>query len=701
MGLADIIYMIQDNDRRTDPENPNSDFLPYYPDQIPVFDQNNVTPLIDGNTYALDLFNEIKALEANRNNGTSIGSNQRIYVSNWLFGIDCKVNGVTFRSLLEKAANEGVDVRLLLWVSDTQIKLDNTIEFTGESIPFTDVGRDNIKTGNRLRQNLNLENKVIFNTLSHLYGSCHNKLVLLAEKNASGERGLAYTGGIDFADSRMTDRRHFYNFYHNDRDDSDPDNDINRVINCWHDAQVKLEGPATWPAFEFFKSMWNELVSDRETLESKHISVYKGGIPGQETYETEVAGFENTIKIWLKDNFYYAVPQHAVKFDAADVITPGIPAESKNIVQSLRTVPNTLQLTWQSANRIFPAIGGHTLETIPNGIYEIQLAFKVAISKAREYIYIENSVIYSRDILTYIRNAITAEENLKVIFLTATSSNVAKFTSPLTEHNYYLHRYLFDGLEDDEKERIMVYKSSSYYIHSKIMIIDDKFALIGSANFANRSLYCDFEHSIAFIDNDGYDSVKQLRIDLWAEHFRISENEKTQLADINEALHIWNETWGTAGASFKLPFYATSSYTDLTEELDRYEDIEVRASLFPLRLFTRDTDGNRLPLPGPVGKADSGEDGFLEDSNLPEDSSIDLRGGWVYIISGPGAGAFFYIFSHEGHRIYFDRAAPSPFDNTNIYLLLYPVINPVVIYEPAEDFAFTRSQELEEIGELP
>ncbi|MEO6443969.1 MAG: phospholipase D-like domain-containing protein [Gemmatimonadaceae bacterium] len=67
----------------------------------------------------------------------------------------------------------------------------------------------------------------------------------------------------------------------------------------------------------------------------------------------------------------------------------------------------------------------------------------------------------------------------------------------------------------------------SVYVHSKMVLIDDAFASIGSANCNRRGYYSDGECNIfAMRDTiaDGDDNwIRNLRVDLWAEHLGVTE----------------------------------------------------------------------------------------------------------------------------------------------------------------------------------
>jgi phosphatidylserine/phosphatidylglycerophosphate/cardiolipin synthase-like enzyme len=81
-------------------------------------------------------------------------------------------------------------------------------------------------------------------------------------------------------------------------------------------------------------------------------------------------------------------------------------------------------------------------------------------------------------------------------------------------------------------------------VHTKLTIIDDAWAMIGSANCTRRSLFTDFEHNVAFIDPQGT-TVRDLRCRLWAEVFRATD--PTLFQNLDRALNGWNDAWGTPG----------------------------------------------------------------------------------------------------------------------------------------------------------
>lgn len=516
--------MIEDNSRRIDPADPNSNYQPYYPDAIPFYENSLITPLIDGDAYFADFYDELTQLTTNRASGASSGSAQRIYLANWVFTKNFTLGpNKKLTELLRDHAADGVDVRVLLWVNEGALSWEDYIPF---EIPLIKPQKSNIDTAQELRSYTNLENKVILNVLDHLYGSSHMKMAFVADTTPAVNRVVAYTGGIDFANGRKGQPRH--------------------SGKTWHDIQARIEGDATVAVFEFFKALWDELVERRHREETRLVF-------SDPHLPATVAGFEHTTRVLLPNlEYIYAVPEFAQPFPIGDAIVPNIPAETKNTVQSLRTVPDVSRsFWWPPVGHPFPAVGEGKYVKLSSDVFEIYLGFKTAMAAARSYIYIENSVLYSRDLFVQLKNAIIANSELKVILLSV--AGVSNFSDDMPKHNYYLWNYLYKDLSETQRSQVVLYKCLQYYTHAKVMIVDDKFAIIGSANIANKSFFSDLEHSISFIDNDSYQTVKEFRQALWREHFRTTLEQDAEISEIDEALHVWNEAWGVLGATFQIP----------------------------------------------------------------------------------------------------------------------------------------------------
>jgi phosphatidylserine/phosphatidylglycerophosphate/cardiolipin synthase-like enzyme len=78
------------------------------------------------------------------------------------------------------------------------------------------------------------------------------------------------------------------------------------------------------------------------------------------------------------------------------------------------------------------------------------------------------------------------------------------------------------------------------YIHSKLLVVDDEFVLIGSTNVGQRSIACDGELSVGVVDaNEQF--AKQVRTKVWAEHLELTP---TDVEDVDATLDRFHRSEG-------------------------------------------------------------------------------------------------------------------------------------------------------------
>jgi phosphatidylserine/phosphatidylglycerophosphate/cardiolipin synthase-like enzyme len=111
------------------------------------------------------------------------------------------------------------------------------------------------------------------------------------------------------------------------------------------------------------------------------------------------------------------------------------------------------------------------------------------------------------------------------------------------------------------------------YVHSKMMLIDDAFASIGSANCNRRGYYSDGECNIFAIREtiaDGDDNwIRDLRIRLWSEHLGVTEEYgRVALVDPASCLRLFDRKFKTGNrfTSFDAQPYKTQ--LDLSAQFD-------------------------------------------------------------------------------------------------------------------------------------
>ena len=191
---------------------------------------------------------------------------------------------------------------------------------------------------------------------------------------------------------------------------------------------------------------------------------------------------------------------------------------------------------------------------------EVESLFVDSILSAKKFIYIENQYLSSKKIGDALKKRIPQEEapEILVIMPRKASGWIEQTTMDVVRAR--LLRELFkvdknkklsiyypvtskmqpEGIEDethkeaDEKNEGEI-ESQEVYIHSKLMIIDDHFVRIGSANMSNRSMGLDSECDLSVelllgddsisrqnTEDSSRNAVQALRDKLLCEHLKIS-----------------------------------------------------------------------------------------------------------------------------------------------------------------------------------
>lgn len=179
-------------------------------------------------------------------------------------------------------------------------------------------------------------------------------------------------------------------------------------------------------------------------------------------------------------------------------------------------------------------------------------SYKASIAEASKYIYIENQYFRDLDLATIIWNRINKVPDLRVIIVLPHSAEEKPKDSKalaLTEHAVFIQRRTIDYLRtrDPVQKNVGFFslqksKTSLTYVHAKIMIIDDKWFTIGSANVNPRSFYLDSETNICVLDKT---AASDFRFDLWKEHFgnpgkpAKDISKKTDITNASKFLDMW------------------------------------------------------------------------------------------------------------------------------------------------------------------
>ncbi|MFC4049995.1 phospholipase D family protein [Actinomadura syzygii] len=529
--VADIDALIKKYFVQPDDTDPPSEPLPA------TFSGCQVTPLIDGATYFADLKTRIDAL----GNGTpSQNSAQFIYLTGWWLCLTGRqpapghpeTGEAPFSLDGPGAPNHLIDVLKAKARAGVDVRVMGFITWAG----MADYGI--------LRTSVRKRIKILdiqLDTLASIDGlrkepalkdrAC---LIIIGHSAGSshtkmalvgdGTRAIGYTGGLDLVDDRHGGQPH--------------------PPGQWHDVQAKVEGPAVQGLYDFYRAIWNENADRR----IKSFLSVKDRIPSHTTATTPV-------------------PARTL---------PTTPVGGHH-VQSLRTVP---RFNYKFTNNL-PE--NPKISFAPDGLFEVRSAWFNAVLAAERYVYIEDQGFWSTDVMTWLNRVLKIRNNLKVVLL----KGIADPNDP--PFPAYADVALWDGLlhdlNDQQRGRVRAFLSD-VFVHTKSTIVDDHWAIIGSANAFQRSLYTDIEHSVGIVDVDG-GLVQQYRTLLWSDHFHLLDPAGQQkIADIDKALNVWDPNWGTSGSQVTLPptlkpillpFEATFLTDEEQDRHDRYEDVDSRA----------------------------------------------------------------------------------------------------------------------------
>ena len=184
-------------------------------------------------------------------------------------------------------------------------------------------------------------------------------------------------------------------------------------------------------------------------------------------------------------------------------------------------------------------------------IQEIKFLYADAISAAEELIYIENQFFSSRWVYSSLLKRLNAPDmpRLQAVIVLPKRFNAFLEEMTLAMAQVNILRSLVRAAAENGHSLGIYYASSmgedgsevQTYIHSKVLIADDRFLSVGSANLSNRSISLDTELNLSWEAwSPGHmelaDSIRRVRADLLAEHTGLSEKAQRRRLEKTEGL---------------------------------------------------------------------------------------------------------------------------------------------------------------------
>ncbi|WP_321421293.1 phosphatidylserine/phosphatidylglycerophosphate/cardiolipin synthase family protein [uncultured Methanobacterium sp.] len=279
----------------------------------------------------------------------------------------------------------------------------------------------------------------------------------------------------------------------------------------YHDVSLYLEGPVIYNLEEFFIDLWN----------------------------------------YLSD----------LHFNGKNKITENKSLNKDRITDKVREDFNSVLRAENEPLQIVRSITPHTLsETEEKGVLE---AYRKAITNAQDFIYLENQYFTNKYIIGALRKAIELNPDLQIIMLINEVPDVPTYRS----WQHYGLEFLGLDLEKliIEHPQIGVFtkwsgkfqngknKMRDCYIHSKVAIVDDIWATIGTSNLDGSSLSSSEEFGSSEISQNHWNmeinalmfdmdsiktgSIENFRKTLWSEHLGMD------ITELNRPLKGWLDLW--------------------------------------------------------------------------------------------------------------------------------------------------------------
>ncbi|MEZ4301411.1 MAG: phospholipase D-like domain-containing protein [Polyangiaceae bacterium] len=199
-------------------------------------------------------------------------------------------------------------------------------------------------------------------------------------------------------------------------------------------------------------------------------------------------------------------------------------------------------------------VGNPTIaKSTPNTLWP---AVKEAIARAERFIYIEDQYFWSLDLVDEL---VRASKRLRHITILVPEALTGEQPQRRQEAISELVKRGGPGIE----EKIGIFESTysgHAYVHAKLFIMDDEYAIVGSANANNRGYFLDSEAAVCVTEREARNVngtrlgewftiegnfARRLRMHLWAEHLTLDLGQEELFDGVGAVVH-WRRLMGPA-----------------------------------------------------------------------------------------------------------------------------------------------------------
>lgn len=475
-----------------------------------------VTPLVDGLEFFSAVYDVLASCTGSKDD--------RIYVASWVFDPDLilKPGTKSLGTILTDLAATGADVRIIIGAGRFGLGTEGfwpwdatwwTATLLKAQPELGKVMKGNVRAARALRAvsrdgNRPLESRVLLDWGGNV-DSRHEKSTVIY--SAATNKLHAFVGGIDYEPLRMADESH--------------------ANGWWHDAAVKLEEGAAEAVLGNFRTRWTETAT----------------LPGMRYMLDGVVEPFNPL-ITMSNPSPAPSPRPSLP---TEVTKPSYLGSSIRVLRSYDKIRVRAPFYADDLPQDIP------WATLPStGIREIYTAIKNAIETAKTYIYIEDQTLnppsihelYIKHRMLYPSLSKACAHGIKVIFVTQGIEAPGKPLHP--SRSGEIRDFLLAPLSSDQRENFALHHIKDTKVHSKLVLVDDEFVSIGSANLWDRSMTgTESELTAAIVHPGGEDSlIADLRVRLWRGHLRVPQTDSidAELRSLSKSLGLFREGWGSA-----------------------------------------------------------------------------------------------------------------------------------------------------------
>ncbi|KAL5714787.1 phospholipase D [Ranunculus cassubicifolius] len=548
-----------------------------------------------------------------------------IYITGWsvnhlvrLVRDGANSSNVTLGELLKSKSQDGVRVLLLVWDDPLSnhilgFKMHGFVQ-TGDEVLRSFFKQSSVQVLLTPRSSGKQHHAIKKQETGTIY-THHQKTIMVDVDAGNGNRKIiSFLGGLDLCEGRYDNPQHpiFRTLQTHHKDDfynpmfKEPDAGCPRQP--WHDLHCKIDGPAAYDVLTNFEERWRKASKrhgfrklkksdDDALLNLDRISdISKSGMT-----EAEFSN-ENNLDTWhvqvfrsIDSNSAKGFPKDPTKATIKNLVCGKNERVDTSIhtayVNAIRSAQHFIYIenqyflgssyNWTQNNEI----GG-------NNLIPMEIALKIA-SKIRErkrfaaYIVVpmwpegNPPDVAMQTILFYQRK--TMEMMYGIIYKALEEVGLAESLVPQDFLNFFClgNREALDSPSEgssnalDTQVRAKKNRRFMIYVHSKGMIVDDEYVIIGSANINYRSMEGTRDTEIAMGTyqphhtwaknlNSPHGKVYGYRMSLWAEHIGALEEcfmEPESLECVRRVRSLGEANWRQ---------FAADEVTEMTSHLLKY-----------------------------------------------------------------------------------------------------------------------------------